>query len=239
MEKLIKFAWEIAGVRLSTEQVYAFQVFENELIHFNSQFNLTAIRDPEGIRIKHFLDSITCMLAMDARKLPENLVDVGTGAGFPGIALKIILPRLHLTLVESVHKKANFCIHIIEKLGLKNVNVLIERAEDVGQNPDHRQMYDVAVARAVANTPVLAEYLLPLVRLGGSAILQKGESAHAEVQSAERAIEILGGRLRQVIPVLLPGVVEEHFLVVLDKAAVTSRDYPRKAGTPSKHPLSG
>lgn len=238
MDKFVQAVKEIIGIQLSREQVNTFQLYEKELLEWNSKFNLTAIRDTEGIRTKHFLDSLSCLLAFDKQKLPESLIDVGTGAGFPGIPLKIIMPRLRMTLVESVHKKAHFCTHVTENLGLKNVSVLSERVEDVGQMPQHRQNYDLAVARAVASMPALAEYLLPLVRLGGMVIMQKGETAHVEVQRAERAIETLGGRLRKVIPVLLPGVVEERFLVIVDKVAVTGRDYPRKAGTPTKHPLA-
>ena len=237
MEAFIKSVREIIGIQLTNPQVNAFEVYEAELIEWNAKFNLTAIRDSEGIRIKHFLDSLTCLKAMEPHKLPESLVDVGTGAGFPGIPLKIIMPRLRLTLVESVHKKANFCIHMVEKLGLRDVQVLAERVEDMGRMPAHRQSYDLAVARAVAPMSVLVEYLLPLVQLGGSVLMQKGESAHAETHTAARAIEILGGRLRQVIPVLLPGVVEERFLVLVDKVASCSDEYPRKAGTPSKNPL--
>ena len=228
---------EIIGLQLTPSQVTAFQVYETELMTWNAQFNLTAIRDVEGIRTKHFLDSLTCLKVMDMQKLPESLVDIGTGAGFPGIPLKIILPRLKLALVESVHKKAHFCEHMVEKLGLRDVQVLSERAEDVGRMTGQRQAYDMAVARAVAPMPVLVEYLLPLVRLGGVVVMQKGDNAHAEAQAANKAIEILGGRLKQIIPVLLPGVVEERFLVVVDKVAMTSQEYPRKAGTPSKHPL--
>ena len=237
MEKFIKSVSDLLGIQLTPHQIQAFQIYEQELIIWNAKFNLTAIRDIEGIRTKHFLDSLTCLKGMDAHKLPESLVDVGTGAGFPGIPLKIIMPRLRLTLVESVHKKAGFCTHIVEKLGLRDVQVLPERAEDMGRMGNHRQAYDLAVARAVAPMSVLVEYLLPLVRLGGSVLMQKGESAHAETHTAAKAIEILGGRLRQVIPVLLPGVVEERFLVVVDKVATCSDEYPRKAGTPSKNPL--
>ena len=238
MDKFIQAVKDIVGIQLNWEQLNAFQTFEQELLEWNTKFNLTAIRDVEGIRTKHFLDSLSCLLAFDKQKLPESLIDVGTGAGFPGIPLKIIMPRLRMTLVESVHKKAHFCTHVTEILGLKSVSILSERVEDVGQMPQHRQNYDLAVARAVASMPALAEYLLPLVRLGGMVIMQKGETAHVEVQRAERAIETLGGRLRKVIPVLLPGVVEERFLVIVDKVAVTGRDYPRKAGTPTKHPLA-
>ena len=154
MENLIKYAKDIIGIQLTGEHINALQVFENELIFYNNQFNLTAIKDSEGIRIKHFLDSLTCLLALDPQNPPESLIDVGTGAGFPGIVLKIIFPRMRLTLVESVHKKANFCQHIVNKLNLKNVTVLAERAEDVGQMAEHRQKYDAAVARAVASTTV-------------------------------------------------------------------------------------
>ncbi len=237
MEKLIKLINEMLGIQLNIQQLKAFEVYENELQEWNAKFNLTAIRDSEGIHIKHFLDSLTCLKAIDLKKPPESLVDVGTGAGFPGIPLKIIMPRLRLTLVESVHKKASFCTHMVDKLTLRDVMVVAERAEDLGRMPDHRQIYDLAVARAVAPMPVLVEYLLPLVRLRGMVIMQKGESAHAEAQSAAKAIDILGGRLKQVIPVLLPGVVEERFLVVLEKVATSSMEYPRKAGTPSKFPL--
>lgn len=237
MEKFVQNVKEIIGLSLNPNQVTAFQVYEQELMAWNAQFNLTAIRDSEGIRTKHFLDSLSILLALNNHAMPTSIIDVGTGAGFPGIPLKIILPRLKLTLVESVHKKAHFCEHMVEKLGLRDVQVIPERAEDVGMAAGQRQSYDLAVARAVAPMPVLVEYLLPLVRLGGMIVMQKGESAHAEAQAAVKAIEILGGRLKQIIPVLLPGVVEERFLVVVDKVAMTSQEYPRKAGTPSKHPL--
>jgi 16S rRNA (guanine527-N7)-methyltransferase len=237
MEKFIQNVKEIIGLQLSPGHVNAFQILEQELMTWNAQFNLTAIRDVEGIRTKHFLDSLTILLALNSQAIPTSIIDVGTGAGFPGLPLKIILPRTRLTLVESVHKKAHFCEHMIGKLGLKDVQVMAERVEDVGRITNQRHSYDLAVARAVAPMAVLVEYLLPLVKLGGVVVMQKGESAHAEAQAAARAIEILGGRLKQIIPVLLPGVVEERFLVVLDKVAMTSQEYPRKAGTPSKHPL--
>lgn len=184
MEKFRSIVQELIGLQLTREQVHLFSLYEAELLDWNARFNLTAIRDQEGIRIKHFLDSLTCLLAMDSRKLPESLVDIGTGAGFPGIPIKIVHPRLRLTLVESVHKKANFCQHIADQLKLDNVTILSERAEEVGQDAVHKQAYDIAVARAVASMPTLVEYLLPLVRLGGTVIMQKGESAHAEVHSA-------------------------------------------------------
>jgi 16S rRNA (guanine527-N7)-methyltransferase len=237
MEKLRQEIKKIVGITISDEQLKALLLYEKELIHFNQKFNLTAVCDEEGIRVKHFLDSLTCLLALDLKTPKDNLIDIGTGAGFPGIPIKIMLPHIKLCLVESNHKKANFCQHIARMLNLKNVNVIAERVETIGHDPIHRQVYDVAVARAVATTPTLVEYLLPLVKVGGIAILQKGENAHLEVHNAQKAINILGGQIKRIIPVLLPGVVEERFLVVIDKVAVTSEKYPRKVGFPSKYPL--
>ncbi len=236
MEKLIREAQQLFGIGLTSRQVAALERYERELLEWNEKFNLTAIRDVDGIRTKHFLDSMSCTLAWKENP-PRKLVDVGTGAGFPGIVLKILYPNLRLTLVESVGKKANFCKHVIETLSLDGVEIITARAEDVGRLPGHREKYDWAVARAVAGMPILVEYLLPLVRVGGAVLAQKGESGPAEVQSAEKAITILGGRIRQLIQVTLPGVVDERYLVILDKSAATPPAYPRKPGIAAKKPL--
>jgi 16S rRNA (guanine527-N7)-methyltransferase len=151
--------------------------------------------------------------------------------------LKIFLPDLKLTLVESVGKKTRFLEHIVKSLDLKQVEILQERAEALGQMDIYREKYDCAVARAVAIMPTLAEYLLPFVRVGGVAIAQKGESAPAEAHSADKAIYLLGGRFRQLLPVALPGVADERYLVVIDKVAATPSRYPRRVGVPSKSPL--
>ena len=210
--------------------------YEKELLEWNQKFNLTAIRDVESIRTKHFLDSFSCVLAWKAAP-PNSLIDIGTGAGFPGLPLKILYPNLKLTLVESVGKKAMFCQHIVRVLGLEHVEVLKARAEDVGQNRSHRGKYDWALARAVANLNVLSEYLLPLIRIGGTMRAQKGESGPAEAQSAEKAMKLLGGNLRELIQVNLPGVAEDRYLVLVDKIAGTHPKYPRKSGIPAKQPL--
>jgi len=210
--------------------------YEKELLEWNQKFNLTAIRDVESIRTKHFLDSFSCVLAWKAAP-PNSLIDIGTGAGFPGLPLKILYPNLKLTLVESVGKKAMFCQHIVRVLGLEHVEVLKARAEDVGQNGSHRGKYDWALARAVANLNVLSEYLLPLIRIGGTMLAQKGESGPAEAQSAEKAMKLLGGNLRELIQVNLPGVAEDRYLVLVDKVAGTHPKYPRKSGIPAKEPL--
>jgi 16S rRNA (guanine527-N7)-methyltransferase len=236
MEKLVQEARQLFGIHLTGRQVVALMTFERELLSWNEKLNLTAIRDVEGIRTKHFLDSFSCVLAWKENP-PRRLIDIGTGAGFPGIPLKILYPSMRLTLVESVGKKANFCRHMVETLKLEAAEVVTARGEDVGQMPAHREVYDWAVARAVANLPVLAEYLLPLVQVGGAMLAQKGQSGPAEIHKAEKALKILGGRTRQLLPVTLPGVADERFLVVVDKVAATPPQYPRKPGEPSKKPL--
>ena len=236
MDKLIREAQQLFGISLSPRQVTLLIAYERELLEWNAKFNLTAIRDVEGIRTKHFLDSFSAVQAWKAAP-PARLIDVGTGAGLPGIALKILYPSMRLTLVESVGKKANFCLHIVKTLALENVEVLAVRAEDAGQMPGHREKYDWAVARAVAAMPVLAEYLLPLVKVGGGILAQKGESGPAEAQSAEKALKMLGGRLRQLVKVELPGVADERYLVIVDKTAATPPGYPRRAGVPAQKPL--
>ncbi len=229
-------AQSMLGLRLTPSQMDQFKLYEQELLDWNARFNLTAIRNPEEIRTKHFLDSLTCTLALREAP-PARLIDVGTGAGFPGIPLKIVQPSLRLTLVESVGKKAGFCRHVTQTLHLDRVDVVQARAEEVGQMAAHREQYDWAVARAVAALPVLVEYLLPLVKVGGKVLAQKGESGPAEAHAAEKALQILGGRLRQVIPVTLPGVAEDRYLVVMDKIAATPSGYPRRPGVPAHKPL--
>ncbi|MBK6792460.1 MAG: 16S rRNA (guanine(527)-N(7))-methyltransferase RsmG [Anaerolineales bacterium] len=236
MDSLIQDSKTLFNVHLTARQVVALVNYEKELMEWNQKFNLTAIRDVESIRTKHFLDSYSCVTAWKAAP-PNRLIDVGTGAGFPGIPLKIIYPTMHVTLVESVGKKAMFCQHLVKALGLENIEVIQARAEDIGQNPAHRETYDWAVARAVANLNILSEYLLPLVKLGGTMLAQKGESGPAEAQSAEKAMKLLGGKLRQLLPINLPGVVDDRYLVLVDKVAATPPKYPRKAGIPMKTPL--
>jgi len=225
------------GVSLSRRQLDAFAWYASELAAWNERFNLTAITDPASIEVKHFLDSLSCLLALKARS-GDRLVDVGSGAGFPGLPLKIVMPWLHVTLVEATGKKAEFCRHVVEGLALESVTVVHARAEDVGQMSEHRQTYHWAVARAVAQLQVLAEYLMPLVRLGGRAIAQKGETGPAEAHAAEGALRILGGRVQQLITVELPRVPETRYLVVMEKTAATPGEYPRRAGVPARKPLA-
>jgi 16S rRNA (guanine527-N7)-methyltransferase len=236
MEQLAQHAHDLLGVRLTRQQVKALEVYERELLDWNTRLNLTAIHNPREIRSKHFLDSLTCLLVL-RDSATARIIDVGTGAGFPGLVLKIVLPSMQLTLVDSVGKKADFCRHLARVLALEGVDVIQERAEVLGQNPSYRQRYDWALARAVANLSVLAEYLLPLVRVGGGMLAMKGESGPAEAHAADHAIHIFGGHLRQLVPVTLPGVAEGRYLVVADKVATTPDSYPRRTGVPAKRPL--
>ncbi|RMF42596.1 MAG: 16S rRNA (guanine(527)-N(7))-methyltransferase RsmG [Anaerolineae bacterium] len=236
MENLAREAQRLFGVHLTASQQEAFRVYQRELLRWNQKHNLTAIREPEKIVIRHFLDSLSCALVLPQRPV-GRIVDVGTGAGFPGLPLKILYPRLQVTLVESVGKKADFCEHVVSTLKLKDVHVFRGRAESIGRAAEHREAYDWALARAVAYMPVLSEYLLPLVRVGGHVLAMKGETAPAEVQEAENAFRLLGGEVQKLVPVTLPGVVEQHYLVVLDKVAATPQRYPRRVGIPKKRPL--
>ena len=236
MKDLSQQARALIGLQLNRAQLAALDTYERELLSWNARFNLTAIDDPKKIRTKHFLDSLTCLLAM--RNAPmERVIDIGTGAGFPGIPLKIICPNMRLTLVESVGKKAAFCQHIVEILRLRDVEVLPERAEAVGSSDAHRERYDWALARAVATMSTLVEYLLPLVRVGGRALAMKGEGGPAEAQAAEGAMRLLGGHLQQLLPVTLPGVEDQRYLIIMEKLAATPDRYPRRTGLPTKKPL--
>ncbi|MCH8875549.1 MAG: 16S rRNA (guanine(527)-N(7))-methyltransferase RsmG [Chloroflexi bacterium] len=224
------------GVRLNARQLEAFDWYAAELQSWNQRFNLTSVTDREQIKIKHFLDSLSCLRVMH----PEpgaRIVDIGTGAGFPGIPVRIACPLVHMVLVESIGKKAQFCQHIVDELELTNVAVIHSRAEQVGRLPEYREQFDWALARAVAKLPTLLEYLLPLVKVDGIAIAQKGDTAPAEAQSARVAMQVLGGELEEIIPVELPGVAETRHLIVLRKSAATPEKYPRRPGVPGKRPL--
>ena len=225
------------GIRLNARQLEAFDWYATELQAWNERVNLTSVTDRNQIEIKHFLDSLSCLTAMHPRP-GERIVDIGTGAGFPGIPIRIACPQVNVVLVESIGKKAQFCQHVVDQLELANVEVINSRAEQVGRLPEYRESFDWAVARAVAKLPTLLEYMLPLVKVGGGAIAQKGETAPAESQSAAVALEVLGGKLEEIIPVELPGVTETRHLVVVLKSAATPEQYPRRPGIPSKRPLT-
>ena len=239
MELLRQSAEEILNLVLTSEQIHQFELYLKELIVWNEKFNLTSIEDPQEIVFKHFLDSLSCLsvIPIDSQKSGFRLIDVGTGAGFPGIPLKIVCPRTRLTLIDSVGKKIDFCQHIAVTLGLKDVEFLKMRAEDLGQSKQYRESFDWSVARAVAKLPVLLEYLLPLVKTGGFALAQKAQNVEEEMRTSKPALKILGGTLVKVYPVRLPGM-DARNLLVFKKIRSTPPMYPRHSGIPGKKPLS-
>jgi 16S rRNA (guanine527-N7)-methyltransferase len=240
MDSLAAGARVLLNLELTPAQLAAFQTYAVELRAWNERFNLTAIKDLEGVQIKHFLDALSILKVLrgpGSPGAPTRLVDVGTGAGFPGLPLKIVCPQMQLTLVEAAGKKVKFCEHVVETLKLSGVSVVKARAEELGRDSAHREQYDWAVARAVAEMPTLAEYLPPLVKRGGRAVAQKGQDAPAETHAAEGAVRRLGGELEQVVPVELPGIAETRYLVVFKKIAATPPVYPRRVGVPAKTPL--
>lgn len=236
VDQLVRCSRELLGLDLSLEVQRAFSVYADELLSWNEHVNLTAITAPEAVEMRHFLDSLAVIKA--APMAPGlRVIDVGTGAGFPGLPLKIAFPFIELTLLEATAKKTAFLEHIVKRLKLNNVRVLTARAEDAGQLPGERERFDLVLARAVAQMPVLMEYLLPFCRVGGLCVALKGEAAHAEARGAETALRILGGHLERIIPVELPQVAETHYLVLVKKVAATPPAYPRRAGMPGKRPL--
>jgi 16S rRNA (guanine527-N7)-methyltransferase len=229
------------GICVTPQQRAAFQLYYEELVVWNEKFNLTAITGYEQVQVRHFLDSLSCLTAKEVRTVLANpsssVIDIGTGAGFPGIPLKIVYGPGHLTLLEATGKKVSFLVHLVDTLGLKGVLAVHDRAERLAHDEAHREVYDLALARAVADLPVLVEYALPFCKIGGYFVAMKGESGSAEAWSAGHATSVLGGELRSVIPVHLPHLPENRTLIIIQKAGPTPPSYPRRPGMPSKRPL--
>ncbi|HMO56056.1 MAG TPA: 16S rRNA (guanine(527)-N(7))-methyltransferase RsmG [Roseiflexaceae bacterium] len=222
------------GFELSQAQLEQFTHYAHLLTTANQQLNLTRITDPHAMIVRHFLDSLVCARYWGA--VPQRLADIGSGAGFPGIPLKILHPTLKLTLVESIGKKAAFLRNTAAALGLHDVTVLDERAEAIGQLIAHREQYDVVTARAVAELRVLVEYCLPLCRIGGRMLAPKGAAPEVEVTAASDAIALLGGAPARIVPIELADDVVRT-LVVIEKHASTPAHLPRKVGLPARRPL--
>lgn len=236
MEKLKSDTRDLLGITLSPYQISQLENYERELQLWNERFNLTAIIEPEMIHVKHFLDSFSPLLVLKNTPV-QRIIDIGTGAGFPGIPLKILLPETEMVLVDSVGKKTDFCQHIVDRLKLRGVQVIHDRVERLAREGAYREKFDWAVARAVARLSTLAEYMLPFVRIGGSMLAMKGEQGPFETQQAHQAVSVLGGELQQVKKITLPGVTEERFLITIGKRATTPEKYPRRIGVPNKKPL--
>ncbi len=236
--ELLEAGAEEWGLILTPDQVEAFDLYYRQLVVWNERANLTAITGYEEVQIRHFLDSLSCLQVLTDLSPEVRCIDIGAGAGFPGLPLKIIRPQLRLTLVESTGKKVRFLEHVVRKLGLHGVELIKGRAEELGRRPDRRESYDVALARAVAQLPVLLEYALPLLKLGGVFVAQKGMEIEDEVEDARPAMGILGGRIKEVKTVQLPGIEAPRHLVVVEKVAPTPQKYPRRVGLPGKRPLT-
>ncbi len=225
------------GFNLQSKQISQFLKYMELLVEWNEKINLTAIVEEEDILIKHFLDSLSCV------KIPEikdgmRVIDVGTGAGFPGIPIHIYYPDIQLTLLDSLQKRIKFLQEVYHHIEIKNVQYEHGRAEDFGNNVKFREKYDIALARAVAELSTLCEYCLPFVKVGGYFICQKGPNVDEELKNAKRALKILGGEVTERIDVKLPFRDIKHNIIVIKKIKQTPTQYPRKAGTPTKNPLA-
>ena len=236
MKELVTLASQHLNLEISPHQEEQFSLYRRLLIGWNEKHNLTAITDPQEIIIKHFFDSLTCLRFIH-QPGHLTLADIGTGAGFPGIPLKILRPDLSLTLVESVKKKVVFCSLVIDELDLPNTQVIQARAEELGQDHQYREKFDWVVARAVANMAVLVEYLLPLVKVGGHALSLKGRQDRQEIDAAQLAVSTLGGEFTESIRVALPGNYGQRVIYRIKKIQPTPPAYPRRAGVPIKKPI--
>lgn len=225
---------KILGVRFSVEQIEQFYKYMNLLIEWNEKMNLTAITEPKEIILKHFIDSLTILKYIDDN---SKLVDVGTGAGFPGVPLSIMNPTLKITLVDSLNKRLIFLQEVVKELNLKNIEIVHARAEEFGQNKNYREKFDIATSRAVANLATLSEYLVPLVKIGGKIISMKASNAKEEINDAQKAIEVLGGKIEKIEEFDLPESDIGRTIIIIDKNKCTPAKYPRKAGTPAKEPI--
>jgi 16S rRNA (guanine527-N7)-methyltransferase len=232
------------GFTLTERQAEQFQLYYEMLEDWNTRVNLTAITDYDGVQVRHFLDSLTVGAAalqeLGANELPADnfsLIDIGTGAGFPGVPLKILWPNIKVVLTDSIGKKIVFLKELITALGLDNVDVLTVRAEELGQNKAHRQRYDVATARAVAALPVLCEYCLPLVKRGGSMLAPKKGDISQEIEGARQAAKVLGGGEPKLHHFTLPGEEEERYVVAIEKVRDTPSGYPRRVGLAKARPI--
>ena len=225
------------GVTLSEHQIQQFLTYYEMLIEWNEVMNLTAITEYDEVMKKHFVDSLSLVQTFDVTK-KVSVIDVGTGAGFPGLALKIAYPNMKVTLLDSLNKRINFLNAVIEKLGLIDVETVHGRAEDFAKPGKLREKYDLCVSRAVANLTTLSEYCLPFVKVGGEFISYKSEKISEEMESAKKAISLLGGKFDRSKDFNLPDSDIYRNLVVIKKTKETPKKFPRKAGLPSKEPLS-
>jgi 16S rRNA (guanine527-N7)-methyltransferase len=224
------------GIDLTPWQLEQFEIYYQTLVEWNEKMNLTAITDKDEVYLKHFYDSISAAFYFDFSK-PIQLCDVGAGAGFPSIPLKIVFPSIELTIVDSLNKRITFLNHLASQLKLDHVHFIHDRAETFGVNPDYREKYDVVTARAVARMSVLSELCLPLVKQGGTFIAMKAAQAKEELDLGKKAITLLGGVVEDTFTFTLPVEESERNIIVIKKTKNTPKKYPRKPGTPNKIPI--
>lgn len=224
------------GICLTDKQKQQFDRFYELLVEWNGFMNLTGITEYEEVNEKHFVDSLSIIKAIDIEKV-KTVIDIGTGAGFPGIPLKIAFPHLNIVLLDSLNKRINFLNTIIDELGLDDITTIHGRAEDFAKKSEYREKFDLCVSRAVANLSTLSEYCLPYVNLGGMFISYKSGEVDAEIEKSKKAIQILGGKLEKMVKFQLPGTEIGRSFVKIQKINNTAKKYPRKAGLPAKEPI--
>lgn len=234
--EFMKQSCEVEGLSLDENKYHQFITYKDLLQEWNKKINLTAIIEDEDIIKKHFVDCIKIFRA-DFLKNAKNVIDVGTGAGFPGIPMKILMPQINVTLLDSLNKRLIFLNEVINKLDLINIKTVHGRAEDFGRDVQYRQKYDVAVSRAVANLAVLAEFCLPFVKVGGYFVAMKGPAIEEEIVNGKVAIARLGGKIQDICKVPIEGTELHHNLVIVKKIKATKGEFPRKAGIVVKNPL--
>lgn len=225
------------GIKINVDQLAQFHRYYEELISWNERMNLTAITEKKDVFLKHFYDSISVAFYLPLQDKQWNVVDVGAGAGFPSIPLKICFPELKVTIVDSLKKRITFLNALAESLELNHVSFYHARAEDFGRQKEHREQYDLAIARAVARLPVLSELCIPLVKKEGTFIAMKGASAQEELAEGKKAIKVLGGQVQNVHTFQLPNDEGERSIIVIHKRNVTPKKYPRNPGIPNKQPI--
>ena len=241
MEKLRELLGQI-NIDISDEQLGMFNTYYEMLIETNKVMNLTAITEKDEVIVKHFVDSIALIPFLKEKYGDDfselSLIDIGTGAGFPGIPLKIMLPDIKVTLLDSLNKRIKFLDNVIDTLSLKNIKTIHGRAEDYASDKVYRETFDFCVSRAVANLSTLSEYCLPFVAVDGMFISYKAGNLEEEINSSKKAIKVLGGKISKVEEFILPSTDNERVFVFINKIEKTPKTYPRKAGVPSKNPIS-
>ena len=233
--KFIREKFEVLDVSIQDDTLEKYIKYYEMLIEKNKVMNLTSITEFEDVVVKHFLDSLLIIKNIDLKNI-NNVIDIGTGAGFPGLPLKILFPDLNVVLMDSLNKRIKFLQEVIDELQLENINVLHSRAEDLARKEEHREKYDLVVSRAVANLSTLSEYCLPFTKVDGAFISYKSNNIDDEVDKSKKAVKILGGNIKEIKYTKLDDETERAF-VIIDKIKNTPKKYPRKAGTPTSEPL--